>query len=308
MLSPAAGDPRARGSRTLRRVLIGLLLLVILAYVAATLHLMLRETELIFRTDVARADTRPAFPYEEVTMPRSDGARQIAWLMKRQDTRPDGGPAGSDDVWVLYLHGNASTIGSRMNVAHYTRLRELGVNVLAPEYRGYNGLEGVPTEAGVGVDARAAYDYLRTREHVPPERLAIFGWSLGAAVAVDLAAQVDTRAVILEGAPASIVDIGQERYPMFPIRLIIRNPFHAIRKVSRIRAPILFLHSPEDKVVPFAEGRRLFEAAPSPKTFVEVRGGHIEASEVDRDRFYGAIRTFLQLPLELAPAASRLAR
>jgi uncharacterized protein len=249
---------------------------------------MSQETEIIFRTTVARADTFPSFPYQQIALPRTDGARQIAWIMARENG--EGKREDGEDLWVLYLHGNAATIASRMNVAHYRRLHELGVNVLAPEYRGYNGLAGIPTEAGVGVDARAGYDYLRTEKHVPASRLVIFGWSLGAAVAVDLAAQVDARAVILEGAPASIVDIGQQRYPYFPIRLIIRNPFHAIQKVARIRAPLLFLHSPEDVVVPFVEGRRLFEAAPSPKTFVEVRGGHINSSEVDHDVFYGAVK------------------
>ena len=128
----------------------------------------------------------------------------------------------------------------------------------------------------------------------PADRVVIFGWSLGAAVAVGLASTVDARGVVLEGAPASIVDIGAARYPMFPVRWIIRNPFNAIQKVAGIRAPLLFLHSPEDTIVPFKEGRRLFDAAPSPKTFVEVRGGHIESSEIDRDAFYGAVRSFLQ--------------
>jgi fermentation-respiration switch protein FrsA (DUF1100 family) len=72
---------------------------------------------------------------------------------------------------------------------------------------------------------------------------------------------------------------------MFPIRWIVRNPFNAIDKVGGIRAPLLFLHSPEDTVIPFKEGRRLFDAAPSPKTFVEVRGGHIESSEIDCEVF-----------------------
>ena len=130
---------------------------------------------------------------------------------------------------------------------------------------------------------------------MPPERIVIFGWSLGAAIAVDLASQVEARAVILEGAPDSIVEIGQQRYPLFPIRMIIRNPFNAIERIGRVRAPLLFLHSPEDVVVPFVHGRKLFDAAPSPKTFVEVRGGHIEASETDRDVFYGAIASFLSL-------------
>jgi fermentation-respiration switch protein FrsA (DUF1100 family) len=268
-----------------RRTIAVLVSLIAFGYSAAIVHLMLRETELIFRTGDARADTRPPFSYEQVEIPRGDGARQFAWQMTQ----------GEADLWILYLHGNASTIASRMNVAHYVRLRELGVNIFAPEYRGYHGLAGVPSEASVAADARAAYDYLRTTARVPSERIVIFGWSLGAAIAVGLASEVDARAVVLEGAPASIVDIGADRYPMFPIRWIIRNPFDAIRKVENIRAPILFLHSPDDTIIPFREGRRLFEAARPPKTFVEIRGGHVEASEIDRDVFYSAVRKHLAL-------------
>jgi pimeloyl-ACP methyl ester carboxylesterase len=276
--------------RRLRRALIALIVIASGAYAAAVVRLMTQETELIFRTGAAHADTQPPFPYERVELPRADGARQFAWRIEGKPA--DGKPI--EPTWVLFLHGNASTVASRMNVKHYGRLRELGLSVLAPEYRGYNGLEGVPSEAGVAADARAAYDYLRDRVGIPAERVVIFGWSLGAAVAVGLASTVEARGVVLEGAPASIVDIGQQRYPMFPVRWIIRNPFNAIEKVAGIRAPLLFLHSREDTIVPFKEGRRLFDAAPSPKTFVEVRGGHIESSEIDRDVFYGAVRSFLQ--------------
>jgi len=300
MSSLSVQDHRPTSRRRARRALIVLFLLIVCAYAAAIVDLMMRETTIIFRTDVARADARPAFPFEQVDLPRADGARQFAWVMRAASGLEARGPVESrvrdgeaSSVWVLFLHGNASTIASRMNVAHYTRLRELGLSVLAPEYRGYNGLAGTPSERGVASDARAAYEYLRHQLRVPPDRLAIFGWSLGAAVAVDLASQVQARAVILEGAPASIVDIGANRYPFFPIRWFIRNPFSAIHKVSAIRAPLLFLHSPEDDVIPFAEGRRLFDAAPSPKKLVEVRGGHIEASEIDRAVFYGAVGELL---------------
>jgi fermentation-respiration switch protein FrsA (DUF1100 family) len=121
----------------------------------------------------------------------------------------------------------------------------------------------------------------------------VYGWSLGSAVAVDLAAKVEEAAVVLEGAPASLVDIGRERYPFFPIRLLMRNPFDSIRKIDEIHSPMLFLHSPDDTIIPIAEGRRLYEAARGEKTFVEVRGGHISPAEQDPEKFFGAIRTFL---------------
>ena len=286
-------------ARRLRQFLIAIIVLTAGTYAAAMVHLMTQETELIFRTAAARADTRPTFPYRQIDLPRADGARQFAWRIDRATAEPR---ADIGDTWVLYLHGNASTVASRMNVKHCLRLRELGLNVLAVEYRGYNGLEGKPSEASVAADARAAYDYLRTYEHVPVERIVIYGWSLGAAVAVELAATVPAQGVVLEGAPASIVAIGQQRYPIFPVRWIIRNPFNVIDKVRTIRTPMLFLHSPEDAVVPFGEGRRLFDAATAPKTFVVVRGGHIESSEIDRDVFYGAVRSFLQATSTTPPS------
>ena len=100
--------------------------------------------------------------------------------------------------------------------------------------------------------------------------------------------------MILEGAPAAIVDLGQQQYPFFPIRMLMRNRFDSIGLIERVRAPLLFLHSPEDTIVPIQEGRRLYDAAREPKRFVEVRGGHIYANTVDRAVFDDAIRTFLE--------------
>jgi pimeloyl-ACP methyl ester carboxylesterase len=271
------------------RVLLVLLIVAAIGYGAAVVWLITQETRIVFQAGRTLATGRPAFPYEQVDLPRADGARQFAWVMRR--TASDDGP------WVLFLHGNAATIASKVNIAHYTELRALGLNVLAPEYRGFGGLDGSPTEAVLEADARAAYDYLHVTRRIAPDRIVIYGWSLGGAVAVNLAAQTEEAAVILEGAPAAVVDIGQLRHPFFPIRLIMRNPFNSIGKIERIGSPMLFLHGMDDAVVPISEGRRLFAAARGDKTFVEVRGGHVTASEEDGERFYGAIRQFLKLPV-----------
>lgn len=271
----------------MRRVLTVLALVITAVYGLALIGLMSQETRLVFQAGGALDTARPAFPYQQIDIRRTDGAVRYAWLMKQEASagvRP----------WVLFLHGNAATIASRLNISHYERLRALGVSVMAPEYGGFGGLPGPPSERGLEADARAAYDYLRTQERVPAERIVVYGWSLGSGVAVDLASNVPSGAVILEGAPASLVDIGQQQYPMFPIRLVMRNPFDSILKIGRVRAPLLFLHSPSDTIVPITEGRRLYEAAPSPKTFVEVPGGHIHASDTDVVVFYGAIKAFLK--------------
>lgn len=227
---------------------------------------------------------RPATPFEQVELPRADGVRQIAWLMRQAD---------AEAPWVLYLHGNSSTVAGRANILRYEGLRGVGLNLAAPEYRGFGGVPGQPSEASVTEDARQGYRYLRETLGVPASRIIIFGWSLGSAVAVNLAADVPSAAVVLEGAPASLVAIGARRYPWMPIRMIMRNPFESIHKVRRISAPMLFLHSPEDQIIPIAEGRKLFEAAPGPKQFVEVRGGHIDPAAVDAHVYFKAVRTFL---------------
>jgi pimeloyl-ACP methyl ester carboxylesterase len=272
---------------TLPRALAAVLLLLVVAYAGAMMWLVTNETRLIFEPGATLGERRPSLPFEQLDVTQAEGSHTPyarMWLIRA---------AAKDAPWVVFLHGNASTIASRMNILHYEQLRALGLNVMAPEYRGYGGVDGAPSEAGLAEDASRAYQYLREHERVDPRHIVIYGWSLGSAVAVTLASRVDEAAVILEGAPASIVDIGQRRYPYFPIRMLIRNPFESIARIGAVGSPLLFLHSPEDTVIPIAEGRRLFEAAPPPKQFVEVSGGHVYASEKD-PRFFPAIQSFLR--------------
>ena len=278
---------------TMKRLLLGLAIVAMTAYGGAVIWLASHETALIFEPGRPLGELRPRLPFEEVIIDAESG-RQPAWIVRAQPpSTPRANALPGTRPWVLYLHGNDANIATRLNILHYEQLARLGLNVMAPEYRGYAGLTGIPTEAGLARDARAAYDYLRQRLHAAPQQIVIYGWSLGSAVAVHLASQVDEAAVILEGAPASIVDIGRQRYPFLPIGLLIRNPFESITRISRVGAPLLFLHSPEDTIIPIAEGRRLFDAALPPKAFVEVGGGHVYASEAD-PRFFPAVAAFLR--------------
>jgi uncharacterized protein len=286
--APYRGPERRRKPRWRPRplrVLLALLVIAALCYGAAVIWLIRQETRLVFQAGSTLATGRPTFPYEQIDIPRSDSVRQFAWIMRHADS--DEGP------WVLYLHGNAMTVASQVNISHYRMLRGLGMNVLAPEYQGFGGIDGVPTEPALQADARAAYDYLRESRRIPPHSIVIYGWSLGSAVAVDMASRLPPAAMILEGAPASLVDLTTRRYPFFPMRLFMRSSFDSIRKIDRIPAPMLFLHSANDEVIPIAEGRRLFEAARGTKMFVELRGGHMSAIESDPGQYEQAIREFL---------------
>ena len=271
----------------MRRILITIAVVTACVYGAAVAYLVTQETRLVFAAGRPLAAGRPSEPFQQVQIERADGLAQFAFML-RHDAQAE------DRPWVLFLHGNRATVASRVNIVRYEQLRALGSNVLAPEYRGFGGLDGTPTEGTVTTDARRGYDYLRNTLGIAPDRIVIYGWSLGSAVAVNLASQVPAAAVILEGAPASLVAIGKRQYPWMPVETVMRNPFESIGKIKRITAPMLFIHSPEDAVIPIEEGRRLFEAANPPKEFVEVRGGHIDPADVDAVRMFGAIRRFLE--------------
>ena len=111
MRPPVPADPaRPRTSRA-RRAISALIVIGAVAYAAAIARLMTQETELIFHTELARADTKPPFAYEQVDLPRADGARQFAWRMEREQPGSDG---DTGVTWVLFLPGNASTVASRV--------------------------------------------------------------------------------------------------------------------------------------------------------------------------------------------------
>jgi fermentation-respiration switch protein FrsA (DUF1100 family) len=266
-----------------------LLLLVLIAYLGLLLLLRFNESRLIYFPGSERrllpppADLR--MPIQRVAIHTEDGLTLGSWVI----------PAHSNAAgyWLLICHGNAGNLSEFGRPAHYAGLRGLGVNLLAFDYRGYGESQGVPTEAGLYEDATAAYRYLRQERGVLPERILIFGHSLGSAVAVDLASREPAAGLILEGALTSVMERGQELYPYIPVRWIGRSRFSSIDKISRVTIPKLFLHARADDVIPLAHGRRLFQAAPPPKTFVELAGGHGDAFELDSATYFGSIHRFV---------------
>jgi fermentation-respiration switch protein FrsA (DUF1100 family) len=227
---------------------------------------------------------------ERVEIPSTDGVTLVAWIIRA----PSPDTAGR---WLLICHGNAGNLSDLGRPEHYAGLRALGLNLLAFDYRGYGESGGQPTERGLYEDAEAAYRHLRDTLGVPPERIVIFGHSLGSAVAVELATRVPAAGLVLDGALASVVERAQEVYPYVPVRWIARSRFASIEKIGRVRIPKLFLHARADEVVPLAHGRRLYDSAPPPKMFVALAGGHGDAFEADSAAYFGAIARFVgELP------------
>jgi uncharacterized protein len=220
--------------------------------------------------------------YREVALTAADGVRLHAWHV------PGRGP-----LTLLWLHGNAGHIGHRVEQLALIRQR-LGVGVLMLDYRGYGRSEGVPSEQGTYRDADAALAYLRGAPEVDPDGIVLYGQSLGAAVAVELAARERVRGLILEGPFASVPAMARAVYPWLPIGPLLRTRYDSMARIGTVRAPLLILHSERDEVVPYAQGRALYAAAAEPKHFHPVVGaGHNDAFYRGGEGYWGALAEFL---------------
>lgn len=266
-----------------------------LAYATAMGWVMAHEVDLVFKPNrraYAVALEAPAGITIARTLP--DGRPGQLWVV-RHAGRPDA-------PWVVYLHGNGATVATPENVERYGVLHDLGLQIVAPEYPGFGVLDGVPSEAALGLAARDAWAWLR-EQGVASADIAVYGWSLGSGVATDLASVVDERGVVLEGAFTGVDDRGREVYPWLPIGLMIRNRFASRERIGRLGSPLLLLHATDDQVIPVGHARRLLALAQPPRRLVELTGGHVHPNRAARARYTGALRAFFSglWPTRVAP-------
>lgn len=224
----------------------------------------------------------PPAPFAEVRLRTADGLDLVAWEAPPAPGRPI----------VVYFHGNGGNIAGRLFKVR--PFLEAGYGVLLVSWRGYGGNPGSPSEEGLLADGRAALAHVGERAPV-----VLFGESLGAAVAVRLAAERAPMAVILEAPFASAVSVGAELYWWLPVSLLMKDRFESIRWIGEVRAPLLLLHGERDRVVPVAQGRRLLAAANEPKRGVFLpEAGHNDLFE------HGAAAIELEFLSRLRPGGS----
>jgi fermentation-respiration switch protein FrsA (DUF1100 family) len=233
--------------------------------------------------EVAVTPERLKLPYEELWLRASDGPQLHAWLIPNASTSPV----------VLLCHGNAGNISNRLLKANL--LRKAGASVLLFDYRGFGRSGGTPTEDGTYEDAEAAYGWLRAHG-VPESAIVLYGESLGSGVAVELATRHDAAGVIVEAGFTSALDMGKRLFPHLPISWLLRYRYDNLAKMPRLRSPVLILHSPDDEIVPFAMGQRLFAAALPPKSFAPLRGDHNGGFLTSAQEYVDAVRIFLGTP------------
>jgi fermentation-respiration switch protein FrsA (DUF1100 family) len=289
---PSSPPPQRRRARRPRFLaLLSLSILLPAAYGAVLLWFRVNEDALLFHPDRGKLAPPPAaleLQSEDLALRSADGTALVARLIP-----PPAGVPAPTAGWILYLHGASGNVGTRGYNEAWARFRRMGLGVLAVDYRGFGESAGAPSEAGLYADSDAAYAYLTGARGVSPGRIVIYGYSLGSAVAIDLAARVPAAGLIVEGAFLSVPARGAELYPFLPVDWLARNRFASVDKIARVVMPKLFVHARQDTEVPMAHGRRLFELARGPKTFQAVAGGHANAYQVD-PRFFAAIARFVE--------------
>lgn len=224
------------------------------------------QQHLIYFPGMGRYDTvTPAalrLPFEDVRIPTADRETLHGWFV----------PAPAARATVLFFHGNAGSIAHRVD--WLPMFRQLNLSVLLFDYRGYGASTGVPTEAGTTADAEAVWGYLTEARKIPARKIVLFGESLGGAVASGLASRQQPMALVLHSVFTSVPDLAADLYPFLPARLLARFRYDTLAGVEATRCAVLVAHSPDDEIVPFAHGQRLFEAAHEPKRFIELAGSH----------------------------------
>ena len=238
-----------------------ILMVIFALYVVGALTLYFLQGRIMFAPDTNRvlpsAVNLPGL--EEVVLQTKQGHKLYSWYL----------PAKNGQPTLLFFHGNGGNVANREE--KFRQLGARGFGVLMLGYRGFGGSEGSPSEAAMVEDAQLAYEHLKG-QGLTSKQIVIYGESIGSSVAVQLAAKVQSAAVILEAPMYSVLSIAQSRYPYVPVRAFLRDKFETNLFIKQIKSPLLIVHGSDDGVIPLSSGLALYDVAIEPKRFHVVDG------------------------------------
>ena len=267
------------------RGLLQLCLLVAAVYAVLLVYVYFFQSRLIYFPNIGGSGlATPAtrgMTYEDVVFEATDGVRLHGWFVSAPEER----------AVVLFFHGNAGDITHRLDTI--ALFHELGLSTFIIDYRGYGRSEGSPTEQGTYADAEGAWLYLTRERGIAPDRIVIFGRSLGASIGTWLAAQHKPAALIVEAAFTSAPDLASHHYWFLPVRTLARFRYDTRDYLQRVTSPVLIFHGAQDEIVPITHGRQLLDVANEPKEFVELIGGHNDAFFLSGPLYRRSLAEFL---------------
>lgn len=215
---------------------------------------------------------------EKLSLVTAEGARIVSWLVGSRERAP----------LVIYFGGNAEDVSWLIGMDRHFA----GYSVLLVNYRGYGPSEGHPSERALFADALAWYDIAAGRADIDAQMIVAMGRSLGSGVAVHLAANRRVAGVILVSPYDSVRSLAQAIYPFLPVGTLLKHPFDSLSRAGAIGAPLLCLAADNDRVIPSAHSRRLFDAWAAPKKVWRVLGGDHDRISSEPE-YWRAIAEFL---------------
>ena len=230
---------------------------------------------------IERSPEYLGFDYQEICYLTKDKIAISAWYI----------PVSNSKLTVLFCHGNAGNISHRLDSIKI--FNQLGLNTFIFDYRGYGKSQGRPTEKGTYLDAEGALTYLTEKKKLSPDKLIIFGRSLGASVAAWLAQKYAIKSIIIESTFTSIADLGAELYPILPVKLLCRFKYHTREYVKNIHSPLLIIHSLDDEIIPFHHSQHILKAANLPKKLLQLNGSHNEAFLLSSKKYFEGLKEFI---------------
>lgn len=251
------------------------------------------ENRMIFHpaASLQRTPADVGLNFEDVVFTTRDGVRLHGWFVPRRDA----------DSTLVWFHGNAGNISHR--VENIKLLHELvRVNVFIFDYRGYGRSEGRPSEEGTYLDGEAALDLIGNKlGDENRKKIILFGRSLGAAIATEMATRFDSQALILESPFVSIAEMARVILPLLPIGPFLQTQYNVGARIKKTRVPLLVLHGDRDEIVPIEQGRRVFDAAPQPKKFITIAGaGHNDTYIVGGENYFRQLQEFIDQTAQAA--------
>ncbi len=236
--------------------------LVIYCALVAAMYFTQRKL-MYFPNRTLLTPTEYGVPAEAIILTAADNTQLVAWMM----------PAKPDMPTILHFHGNAGNIADRREV--YNAYQQAGFGVLALEWRGYGSSTGSPSEQGFYEDARAALAYLK-RNGLHENQIILYGESIGTGPAIQMATEIEARAIILEAPFTSLWQRAADIHWYIPTRYLIKDRFDSMSKIKQVNEPLLIIHNQRDRIVPHHHGVTLFQAANEPKEMMSIDAdGHI---------------------------------
>lgn len=269
----------------LKTLIVPLILFVLIIFMVTFTKLDIIEnihTQLIFAPskDFLSSPANEGILHEEIYINTEDGEKLHGYLLPAKE---------KTNYSVIYLHGNADNVSSWYQACTELQ-KQVPVNFLIVDYRGYGKSTGTPTREGVIKDALAMYKYLTSKGFKSAE-ISVYGRSIGGAIGLELATREKIKSIVVQSSFTSLKDVAKDIYPMLPSIIVRNDLLNSKELIKKIKIPILISHGSNDEIVPVNHSFKLYELANEPKKLIILKGAtHNDISQYFTEEYLHTLR------------------